>query len=268
MPDIRRLGRQITPRSAPRIVAHLAVAGLVLAASALGLDAATGPTARSDADAGPFFGFVTPARGAATDAGLPEAVSFRLDPANAAEHSVVDRSSQRTYRNSDATAAKPTPVPVDPNATPLPAPTAPTAQGQVQRPAAANQQGGGGAAVAASGALAWPVPGGAVSQGFHGGHLAIDIAASSGSTVVAADNGVVTFAGWRNNGGGLVVAIDHGNGMKTVYNHLGSIWVGPGQAVARGQGIAGVGCTGICTGPHVHFEVIVNGYIQNPQAYY
>jgi murein DD-endopeptidase MepM/ murein hydrolase activator NlpD len=55
--------------------------------------------------------------------------------------------------------------------------------------------------------------------------------------------------------------------MTTVYNHLGSIWVSPGQAVARGQGIGGVGCTGICTGPHVHFEVIVGGYKVNPLRY-
>jgi murein DD-endopeptidase MepM/ murein hydrolase activator NlpD len=111
------------------------------------------------------------------------------------------------------------------------------------------------------------VPGGSISQYFHSGHLAIDIAAPSGSSVVAAEAGTVTWAGWRNNGGGLVIVIDHGNGIVTAYNHLGSLWVSPGQAVARGQGIAGVGCTGICTGPHVHFEVIVGGAIVNPLRY-
>ena len=69
-------------------------------------------------------------------------------------------------------------------------------------------------------------------------------------------------------GGGYVVEIDHGNGMVTVYNHLGSIWVTAGQAVFAGQGIAGVGCTGLCTGPHVHFVVMVNGRIDNPQRYF
>ena len=77
---------------------------------------------------------------------------------------------------------------------------------------------------------------------------------------MASDGGVVTWAGWRNNGGGLVVAIDHGNGIHTVYNHLGTIFVGPGQAVGKGQAIAAVGCTGLCTGPHVHFEVIVGAW--------
>ena len=84
---------------------------------------------------------------------------------------------------------------------------------------------------------------------------------------MAAQAGTVTSAGWRNNGGGNVISIDHGNGMITVYNHLGSIWVSPGQYVSAGQGIGGVGCTGLCTGPHVHFEVIVNGVIDNPLRY-
>ncbi len=106
-----------------------------------------------------------------------------------------------------------------------------------------------------------------ISQYFHAGHLALDIAAPYGAQVSAAQSGVVSWAGWRNNGGGNVIAINHGNGMQTVYNHLGSIWVSPGQYVSAGQGIGGVGCTGMCTGPHVHFEVIVNGIIDNPLRY-
>jgi murein DD-endopeptidase MepM/ murein hydrolase activator NlpD len=121
--------------------------------------------------------------------------------------------------------------------------------------------------VASSAALLWPVPGGTISQYFHAGHLALDIAAPYGSQIVAAQGGTVTWAGWRNNGGGYVISIDHGNGMVTVYNHLGSIWVSPGQWVNAGQGIGGIGCTGICTGPHTHFEVIVNGIIDNPLRY-
>jgi len=84
---------------------------------------------------------------------------------------------------------------------------------------------------------------------------------------MASDGGVVTWAGWRNNGGGLVVEIDHGNGIRTVYNHLGTIFVGPGQAVSKGEAIAAVGCTGMCTGPHVHFEVIIGGVLVNPLRY-
>ena len=156
----------------------------------------------------------------------------------------------------------PEPVPVDPDATPLPGPRAsarrrpPPASLTTPRVPAP-----------APGALLWPVPGGSISQYYHAGHLALDIAAPYGTTVIAAQSGIVTWAGWRNNGGGNVIAIDHGNGMTTVYNHLGSIWVSAGQYVAAGQGIGGVGCTGMCTGPHVHFEVIVNGVIDNPLRY-
>ena len=121
--------------------------------------------------------------------------------------------------------------------------------------------------VAGVGALLWPVSGGSISQYFHAGHLALDIAAPAGNAVVAAAGGTVIYAGWMNNGGGNVVSIDHGNGMQTVYNHLGSFAVGPGAYVAPGQIIAYVGCTGMCTGPHVHFEVIVGGVIVNPLRY-
>ena len=119
-----------------------------------------------------------------------------------------------------------------------------------------------------TGVLTWPVPGGQITQYFSSYHLAVDIAAPYGGQVIAADGGVVTWAGWRNNGGGLVLAIDHGNGISTVYNHLGSVTVGPGQAVDKGQLIAAVGCTGVCTGPHVHFEVIVGGVLVNPLRYF
>jgi murein DD-endopeptidase MepM/ murein hydrolase activator NlpD len=115
--------------------------------------------------------------------------------------------------------------------------------------------------------LLWPVSGGSVSQYFHAGHLALDIAAPAGNAVFAAAGGVVTYAGWMNNGGGNVVSVDHGNGMQTVYNHLGGFAVGVGAYVAPGQIIAYVGCTGMCTGPHVHFEVIVGGVIVNPLRY-
>jgi murein DD-endopeptidase MepM/ murein hydrolase activator NlpD len=121
--------------------------------------------------------------------------------------------------------------------------------------------------VRGTGVLAWPVPGGTITTYYSSAHLAIDIAAPYGSKVIAADDGVVTWTGWRNNGGGLVVAIDHGNGISTVYNHLGSIWVSLGQVVSKGEGIAAVGCTGMCTGPHVHFETVVGGVFANPLRY-
>ena len=101
----------------------------------------------------------------------------------------------------------------------------------------------------------WPVAGGYISQYFHYGHYAIDIAADSGTKVMAAAAGTVTFAGWKNNGGGYQVWISHGSGLYTTYNHMSSITVGRGQSVGRGQQVGRVGMTGNATGPHLHFEV-------------
>jgi murein DD-endopeptidase MepM/ murein hydrolase activator NlpD len=117
------------------------------------------------------------------------------------------------------------------------------------------------------GSLTWPVPGGYVSQYFWGGHQGLDIAHNAGSPVIAADTGTVTSAGWQNNGGGWVITIQHSDGRATVYNHLGTLLVSAGTGVVRGQQIATVGCSGWCTGPHVHFVVIVNGVIVNPLRY-
>jgi murein DD-endopeptidase MepM/ murein hydrolase activator NlpD len=105
------------------------------------------------------------------------------------------------------------------------------------------------------GRFAWPVPGGYISQYFHYGHYAIDIAADMGSRVLAAASGTVIFAGWKNNGGGYQVWISHGSNLYTTYNHMSSITVGRGQSVGRGQQVGRVGMTGNATGPHCHFEV-------------
>jgi murein DD-endopeptidase MepM/ murein hydrolase activator NlpD len=105
------------------------------------------------------------------------------------------------------------------------------------------------------GAFHWPVAGGYISQYFHYGHYAIDIAADMGTKVMAAASGTVIFAGWKNNGGGYQVWISHGSGLYTTYNHMSSITVGRGQSVGRGQQVGRVGMTGNATGPHLHFEV-------------
>ncbi len=86
-------------------------------------------------------------------------------------------------------------------------------------------------------------------------HPAIDIAGTAGAAVVAAAGGRVIFAGWRSNGGGYQVWIDHGNGTYTTYNHLAGVSVGAGQTVGAGQRIGSLGASGWATGPHLHFEV-------------
>jgi murein DD-endopeptidase MepM/ murein hydrolase activator NlpD len=227
--------------------------GLVAMTAALGISAATGNSSAAPAlQTALSFDLVGHARGAAASQHAQRSARFELVPQVGSRHLLAERGAPATL----------------PGATPLPTPIPPPAPSPEVQPVAATlpvatQP----PSVASTGQLAWPVPGGVISQYFSSYHPALDIAAPYGSAVVAADDGVVTFAGWRTNGGGLVVAVDHGNGIQTVYNHLGSINVGLGQAVARGQLIAQVGCTGICTGPHVHFEVLVGGVFTNPLRY-
>lgn len=276
LPDPRRLYRRITASSLPtRLVSHLAVLSLVVVAATAGL--AQGQTdAGSTAGTGTGF-FVTAVRGAHDGIPTPGPASL-LEPAPAedasgeplglpleGEDAVTADRGQPAVAPSDSQ-PMPTPVPVDPDATPIPPPT--TALGQAGSSTGSAPSTRAAAPPPAAIGLAWPVSGGSVSQYFHAGHLAVDIAAPYGNAVVAAQGGVVSWAGWRNNGGGYVVSIDHGNGMVTTYNHLGDVYVSPGQYVAAGQTIAPVGCTGICTGPHVHFEVRMNGVIDNPMRYF
>jgi murein DD-endopeptidase MepM/ murein hydrolase activator NlpD len=113
----------------------------------------------------------------------------------------------------------------------------------------------------------WPLSGTVTSTfGLRWGrmHEGIDIAAPYGVPVVAAAGGTVVQAGWMGGYGNLVV-IDHGGGVSTAYAHLSS--VAAGGSVAQGQVIGYNGCTGSCTGPHVHFEVRVNGSPVDPLGY-
>ena len=97
-------------------------------------------------------------------------------------------------------------------------------------------------------------------------HQGIDIAAEMGTPIVATADGVVTAAGW-NGGYGNMVDVDHGGGIVTRYGHASALAVTVGQQVRRGEVIAYVGSTGHSTGPHVHYEVRVDGQPVNPAGY-
>ncbi len=97
-------------------------------------------------------------------------------------------------------------------------------------------------------------------------HAGIDIAAEFGTTIIAPANGVVSFVG-RKGPLGKAVVIDHGFGLRTTFGHTDEIYVRIGQRVARGTKIASVGSTGRSTGPHVHYQVQVNGRTVDPSNY-
>lgn len=132
------------------------------------------------------------------------------------------------------------------------------------------------ASATGTGSLTHPVPGAVITSGFGGrvaptagattGHDGIDYGAGYGAAVYAADSGTVITAQYNSARGNYIV-INHGNGMQTWYQHLSSMNVTVGQTVARGQVIGNVGTTGISTGPHLHFEVHVNGVPVNPLNY-
>lgn len=141
------------------------------------------------------------------------------------------------------------------------APERASRSGSAVAPAAAPQPGPGG--------WVWPARGPVTSEyGPRWGrqHQGIDIGAPTGAAIVAARPGTVTFAG-RMGGYGSMTLIDHGGGIVTAYAHQSSIMVRSGQRVGAGERIGSVGCTGSCTGPHLHFEVRVNGSARNPRGY-
>lgn len=137
--------------------------------------------------------------------------------------------------------------------------------------------GGGGGSLPAgpvkqgSGSMIWPVNGPITSpfcerRAWEACHPGIDIGVPSGTPIRAAASGSVILAG-QTSGYGNYTCISHGGGLSTCYAHQSSIQVSVGQHVSQGQVIGLSGCTGLCFGPHLHFEVRVNGAVTNPLNY-
>ena len=139
--------------------------------------------------------------------------------------------------------------------------------------------GGGGGSVTGTGSFGWPVPSCTyttskfgpryhpVTGVYQSTHTGLDIGAAYGATIVASDAGTVTCAGVKG-GYGSCVMIDHGNGYYTLYGHMSSISVSLGQSVSKGDTIGYVGDSGITTGPHLHFEIRVNGVCTDPAPWF
>ncbi len=120
----------------------------------------------------------------------------------------------------------------------------------------------------------WPANGQVTSpfgrrgmDGYGEFHLGIDIAAAMGTPVVATADGIVVQSQWDDGGYGKLVEIDHGNGIHTLYGHNSKIVVANGQEVKKGQLVAYSGSTGYSTGPHVHYEIRVNGTAFDPARF-
>ena len=123
----------------------------------------------------------------------------------------------------------------------------------------------------------WPVPGSQRITSYYGNrihpvyktqkfHSGIDIGAGYGLDIVASADGVVTLA-TTNGGYGKCIVINHGSGLTTLYGHCSTLLVSKGDTVKRGQVIGKVGSTGVSTGPHLHYEVRINGSTTDPLAY-
>jgi murein DD-endopeptidase MepM/ murein hydrolase activator NlpD len=140
--------------------------------------------------------------------------------------------------------------------------------GSTPLPAGPIRYGGGG--------LIWPVDGPVVSgfgsrtiNGSYEYHPGIDIAVGEGTPIRAADDGVVNLQQSEAESGGYgnFTCIDHGGGLSTCYAHQSSFGVSLGQSVSQGDVIGYTGCTGYCFGPHLHFEVRINGSVTDPMGY-
>ncbi|MGL3043868.1 M23 family metallopeptidase [Acinetobacter pecorum] len=122
--------------------------------------------------------------------------------------------------------------------------------------------------------ISHPLPNSRISSSYGGrtmggraeNHSGLDLAAPSGTPIYATGPGIVTKSGWGT-GYGQYVEINHGNGYLTRYAHASRLIARVGEQVQAGNHIANVGCTGRCTGPHLHYEVVKDGQRKNPSTY-
>ena len=122
-------------------------------------------------------------------------------------------------------------------------------------------------AAVSSSKLQWPTNSYRITQYYSWRHSGLDIGNNTGQPIYAAETGKVEASGWNSGGYGYYIIINHGGGLKTLYGHLSKILVKNGQNLSRGSVIGAIGSTGRSTGPHLHFEIRVNGIRVNPLGY-
>lgn len=123
------------------------------------------------------------------------------------------------------------------------------------------------AAVDSGTKLLWPANSHRINQYYNWRHNGIDINGKTGDPIYASEAGKVEISGWNSRGYGYYIVINHGNGIKTLYAHSSKLIAEVGDTVSRGELIAYIGSTGRSTGPHIHYEVHVNGKTVNPLLY-
>jgi murein DD-endopeptidase MepM/ murein hydrolase activator NlpD len=116
--------------------------------------------------------------------------------------------------------------------------------------------------------MAWPTDQHLINQYFHNGHPGVDINGNLHNAIYAATDGIVTKAGWNAFGYGNMILLDSGDGIVTRYGHASVLYVQAGDQVKKGQTMGMIGSTGHSTGPHLHFEVYLNGTRRNPLQFY
>lgn len=119
-----------------------------------------------------------------------------------------------------------------------------------------------------AGGYIWPTSARRITQYFGWRHNGLDIAGPIGTSIFAAKNGKVITAGWNRGGYGNYIILQHSDGTKTLYAHMTKLYVNVGEQIEQGTVIGAMGSTGRSTGPHLHFEIIINGKRVNPLSYF
>ncbi|MFZ5390764.1 MAG: peptidoglycan DD-metalloendopeptidase family protein [Patescibacteria group bacterium] len=154
-----------------------------------------------------------------------------------------------------------------PGAQPLTTSPSPSRTTIASQPNQNNLQPSGSSAALTNTKLQWPTVRRRITQYYSWRHTGLDVADKVGTPIYAAEDGVVSVAGWNRGGYGYYIIVDHGGGLQTLYGHSSKLFVSKGDRVSRGQEIAAMGSTGRSTGPHIHFEVRLNGRRVNPLSY-